>query len=129
MGVRFQTAPDRPTNDVIIHIRTHDPDISLQQESVGILGVNLIHACFFHHDDPQELMTALYDNVSRHVVEIDMIQMNGPDFSQVDNRLLSLQPVSYTHLRAHETVLDLVCRLLLEKKTNPIYNNTHHRVT
>ena len=24
-------------------------------------------------------------------------------------------PVSYTHLRAHETVLDLVCRLLLEK--------------
>ncbi len=28
-------------------------------------------------------------------------------------------PVSYTHLRAHETVLDLVCRLLLaKKKTN-----------
>ena len=26
------------------------------------------------------------------------------------------QPVSYTHLRAHETVLDLVCRLLLAKK-------------
>ena len=29
-----------------------------------------------------------------------------------------LDPVSYTHLRAHETVLDLVCRLLLEKKKN-----------
>ena len=29
-------------------------------------------------------------------------------------------PVSYTHLRAHETVLDLVCRLLLEKKKNPL---------
>ena len=28
------------------------------------------------------------------------------------------KPVSYTHLRAHETVLDLVCRLLLEKKKN-----------
>ena len=27
------------------------------------------------------------------------------------------EPVSYTHLRAHETVLDFVCRLLLEKKT------------
>ncbi len=25
-------------------------------------------------------------------------------------------PVSYTHLRAHETEADLVCRLLLEKK-------------
>ena len=29
-------------------------------------------------------------------------------------------PVSYTHLRAHETVLDLVCRLLLEKKKKQI---------
>ena len=28
--------------------------------------------------------------------------------------------VSYTHLRAHETVLDLVCRLLLENKNEPI---------
>ena len=28
------------------------------------------------------------------------------------------ESVSYTHLRAHETVLDLVCRLLLEKKKN-----------
>src|SRR5665811_1800437 len=30
--------------------------------------------------------------------------------------LIAFTPVSYTHLRAHETVLDLVCRLLLEKK-------------
>ena len=30
-------------------------------------------------------------------------------------------PVSYTHLRAHETVLDLVCRLLLEKKLTAHY--------
>src|SRR5664280_1548797 len=29
---------------------------------------------------------------------------------------VGVQPVSYTHLRAHETVLELVCRLLLEKK-------------
>ena len=31
--------------------------------------------------------------------------------------------VSYTHLRAHETVLDLVCRLLLEKKKNKIHTD------
>ena len=37
----------------------------------------------------------------------------------VPERLASISaPVSYTHLRAHETVLDLVCRLLLEKKKN-----------
>ena len=33
-----------------------------------------------------------------------------------DSNFLSGMSVSYTHLRAHETVLDLVCRLLLEKK-------------
>ena len=36
-------------------------------------------------------------------------------FSDSAYNILSI-PVSYTHLRAHETVLDLVCRLLLEKK-------------
>ena len=33
-------------------------------------------------------------------------------------------PVSYTHLRAHETVLDLVCRLLLDKKTKQTHTHT-----
>ena len=33
----------------------------------------------------------------------------------------AVEPVSYTHLRAHETVLDLVCRLLLEKKKQKVY--------
>src|SRR5665811_1348146 len=59
----------------------------------------------------------------------------GADFQAIVSAVLSLKgepataawlkglkdnakvyPVSYTHLRAHETVLDLVCRLLLEKK-------------
>ena len=40
-------------------------------------------------------------------------------FATVEQHLAALRQfkaVSYTHLRAHETVLDLVCRLLLEKK-------------
>eukprot|EP00656_Telonema_subtile_P050634 TRINITY_DN6609_c0_g1_i7.p1 TRINITY_DN6609_c0_g1~~TRINITY_DN6609_c0_g1_i7.p1 ORF type:complete len:131 (+),score=7.16 TRINITY_DN6609_c0_g1_i7:501-893(+) len=36
----------------------------------------------------------------------------------VSHRRCRAGSVSYTHLRAHETVLDLVCRLLLEKKKN-----------
>ena len=38
-------------------------------------------------------------------------------------------PVSYTHLRAHETVLDLVCRLLLEKKLWPAFNAKDYNKT
>ena len=54
----------------------------------------------------------------------DMLYVTAPDGSKIGR--VNLQtgrvtmdraiPVSYTHLRAHETVLDLVCRLLLEKK-------------
>ena len=36
--------------------------------------------------------------------------------TEEDHAAISPFPVSYTHLRAHATVLDLVCRLLLEKK-------------
>ena len=39
--------------------------------------------------------------------------------------VLAVVPVSYTHLRAHETVLDLVCRLLLEKKQQEDPTLTH----
>ena len=42
---------------------------------------------------------------------------HGPHVAVIDvTRIGGVVPVSYTHLRAHETVLDLVCRLLLEKK-------------
>ena len=37
---------------------------------------------------------------------------------EVYNLIRGCNPVSYTHLRAHETVLELVCRLLLEKKNS-----------
>ena len=38
-----------------------------------------------------------------------------------------VDPVSYTHLRAHETVLDLVCRLLLEKKKTGAYQHNKRK--
>ena len=42
----------------------------------------------------------------------------------MNNGVAGLTPVSYTHLRAHETVLDLVCRLLLEKKKKHTHTHT-----
>ena len=51
-------------------------------------------------------------------------QSPAPDLLRLQRlKKRKLQPVSYTHLRAHETVLDLVCRLLLEKKNT---TNTAH---
>ena len=44
-------------------------------------------------------------------------------------RRVAREPVSYTHLRAHETVLDLVCRLLLATKKNTKKNKKKTKYT
>ncbi|NNE54403.1 MAG: TonB-dependent receptor [Flavobacteriales bacterium] len=93
MGVTFQTSPEKAPNTVIIHIRFHENDAVLQQLTCGIMGVNLLYGCYYFNDKPKELLHSLYDNLTRDQVEIDMIQMIGPDFDEVDNRLLSLQLV------------------------------------
>ena len=48
----------------------------------------------------------------------EIVEAMRPDTEELERSQASM-PVSYTHLRAHETVLDLVCRLLLEKNTPP----------
>lgn len=93
MGIRFQTNPNREPNEVIVHVRLHDNDATIQQETIGIFGVNLIYACFFYHKNARELLKSLYDNLSRDQIELDTIQLTGPDFEKVDNRLMSLQLV------------------------------------
>lgn len=95
MGIRFQSAADKRPNDIVIHIRLHDQDAPLQQETIGIIGVNLIYGSFFYYNNPRELLKSLYDNLSRDRLEIDMIQFTGPDYEELDNRLMSLQLVKY----------------------------------
>jgi hypothetical protein len=94
-GIRFQTSADKKPNDIVIHMRLHDQDAQLQQETIGIIGVNLIYGSFFYYNNPRELLKSLYDNLSRDRMEIDMIQFTGPDYDELDNRLMSLQLVKY----------------------------------
>ena len=93
MGVKFQTDPEKEPNIVILHVRLHEPDALLQQATVGVLGVNLLYGCYYFFNKPKELLLSLYDGLSRDQIEVDMIQMTGPDFDSVDNRLLSLHLV------------------------------------
>ena len=59
-------------------------------------------------------------------VSMKVYDISGKEVAVLVNEVLSAGAVSYTHLRAHETVLDLVCRLLLEKK-KPLHNLTLRR--
>ena len=48
--------------------------------------------------------------------KVEIVTGDKEIIESCNNGFDMILPVSYTHLRAHETVLDLVCRLLLEKK-------------
>ncbi len=93
MGVRFQLTPESPPNDCIIHILMHDNDNLLQQQAVGIVGVNLIYGCFNYSHQPEAFLNSLVDDLMPGRVEIDFFRLTGPDFEQFDNRLFSLKLV------------------------------------
>jgi hypothetical protein len=95
MGVRFQLTPNGAFNDVVLHVKLLDNDNVLQQNAAGVLGVNLIYACFYYHTQPNIFLLSLMDNLSRDAIQIDMIRFEGPDFSKVDNRLMSLHLVRW----------------------------------
>ena len=89
LGLRFQLSPNSPPNDLVVHVRLLDQDNRLQQQAIGILGVNMLYACFRYHPDPETLIKSLLDNLHARA-SIDMIRLTGPDFEQVDNRLICL---------------------------------------
>jgi len=89
LGMRFQLAPNSEPNDIVLHVKMLDNDTRLQQQAVGILGVNLIYACFRYTKQPQTLVHSLLDSLKGRI-SVDMIRLTGPDFKNLDNRLLSL---------------------------------------
>jgi hypothetical protein len=94
LGLRFQLKADSPPNDLILHVHLQDPNARLQQQAIGILGVNMIHASYRHFNDPEDLVESLMDSLDFRV-EIDMVRLTGPDFQDLDNRLLSLWTVKH----------------------------------
>ena len=62
------------------------------------------------HISPDDLAAVFY-TVSAVLFILALRGLSSPETSRRGNI-----SVSYTHLRAHETEADLVCRLLLEKK-------------
>ncbi len=94
MGLRFQLHPGSDPNDLVLHVRLLDNDNQLQQQAIGILGVNLIYACYRYANDPELMIQSLHDGL-RGRASIDMVRLTGPDFESVDNRLLCLWLVKH----------------------------------
>ncbi|AXO79108.1 TonB-dependent receptor [Olleya aquimaris] len=94
VGIKYQIDPEEEEyNEIVLHIRFKENDARLQQETLGILGTNLIYGAFYKYNEPRKLLRYLYDHLDKDQIEIDTINFSGPVFKDVDNRLMSLQLV------------------------------------
>ncbi|NDC53319.1 MAG: TonB-dependent receptor [Planctomycetia bacterium] len=93
LGVRFQHAFRAEPSDVLLHCRLLDATNARQQEALGRLGVNVLHAVLTRSREPRQMVEVLLDDIGRERLEIDWVAVRGPAFPGVDNRLLALHLV------------------------------------
>ena len=84
VGLRFQQQPGGSASDVILHVNLRDPSNVQQQEAVGILGVNLIYAAFHALGSADEFLRCVFEELGRHRIEIDCVELAGPAFDGWD---------------------------------------------
>lgn len=87
VGLRFQLQPSGQPNDIILHINMLDPSNLLQQEAIGILGVNLIHAVFYQLQAKQYFFENVAQGVEKRI-EIDYAEVRGAAFEGWDQRAI-----------------------------------------
>ncbi len=90
LGIRFQSSPRGRPNDVLLHVNMMDPGNLLQQQALGVLGVNLVHAAYFERGSVDALLAALASGLSLARIEIDVIELSGPDFRETDPRAVGV---------------------------------------
>ena len=93
MGIRYQATPGGEPSQILTHVRMLDRENQVQQEALGVLGVNLIYAAFEHFEKPDRLLRCLLDDLSTERIEVDMVKLSGPAFEDVDSRIISLKLV------------------------------------
>jgi len=93
MGIKFQSRVHDEPSQIVMHVRMLDAETSLQQEALGIVGVNLCYGAFFLSHVPEQLIESLLDKLTTGRIEIDMFELSGIEFRNVDNRIMALKLV------------------------------------
>ncbi len=93
MGIRFQDRPGAADSQILIHVRMLDTENALQQDALGIVGVNLVHGAFNFAEDPRQILGAITDSIGGDRIEIDVVEFSGEAFGKTDNRIMALELV------------------------------------
>lgn len=99
-GIRVQMYPGAEPSDIIVHVRMLEKTAEQQQDTLGVLGVNLIYGSFYYFEEPRTLIDSLTDGLTSGQIEIDSIEFNGPYFEDIDNRAINLHLIRSWKTRA-----------------------------
>jgi hypothetical protein len=92
VGLRFQSQPGGAPNDIILHVNMRDPSNPLEQEAIGILGVNLIYAVFYQLQTKESFLENIAQDLEKRI-EIDHAEVRGTAFNGWDQRALLVELV------------------------------------
>ncbi len=95
IGLRFLRSPGSEANDILLHVNLLDRTNLLQQEAVGILGVNLIYAAYFALEDPHRFLSTLGQDLGLERIQIDFIEAKGPFSDDWNSKQLHIALVAY----------------------------------
>ncbi|HEX4005817.1 MAG TPA: hypothetical protein VHX60_06560 [Acidobacteriaceae bacterium] len=87
IGLRFQLQPDGEPHQIVVHINMQDSSNLLQQEAIGVLGVNLIYAVFFQLQTMESFLENVVQDVEKRI-EIDHVELRGSAFNGWDQRTI-----------------------------------------
>lgn len=99
-GIRLQMYPQAEPSDVILHVRMLEDTAEKQQDTLGILGINIIYGAYYYFEDPRKLIDSLTDNLPVDAIEVDSIEFKGPYFEDLDNRAKNLHLIRSWKTRA-----------------------------
>lgn len=91
VGLRFQSAPGSKPNTIVLHTHMRDPTNLLQQEALGILGINVIYGAFYLQKDLGDFLPALLDDLSLERIEVDYLSLEGPTFATCESGQVNLE--------------------------------------
>lgn len=110
LGVRFQSEPGSEASQILLHINLADPAARLQQEAIGLLGVNLIYAAHQRCSSADEFLHGLFDELSISKIEIDVLELSGPAFTGADSRAwcLDLLRLGMSHAVVFDSKIQVI---------------------
>jgi hypothetical protein len=78
IGLRVQDRPGVQPSDVLVHVSLRDPTALLQQQTLGVFGVNLLYAAVYLRENRAAMLKSLLDGLTAENLEIDVVECSGP---------------------------------------------------